>query len=176
MSGSISATTLAYAAVAAAAIGGGVSAYAQVSSAGAQKDAQDYNAKVASNNALDAEQRGAQAAADHKQKVRELIATQTAAAGASGVDTASGTAGQIATETAGTGELDALRMINNAQRQASGLQAQSTLDEYQGNAAATAGSLNAAGTLIGGLGRAGGQFATYQNGSASPGNTAGGIR
>ena len=52
------------------------------------------------------------------------------------------------------GELDALRIVNNAQRQAAGLKAQSELEVFRGNAAQQAGYFNTAGTALGGIGNA----------------------
>jgi hypothetical protein len=109
---------------------------------------------VQQNAAKDAQERGAIAAAEHDRQTRQMIARQNAAMSASGVDTSSGSPLDILTGTAGMGKLDSLRIINNAQRQAGGLQAQSGLDLFKGNAAQTAGYFGAGGTILGGLGSA----------------------
>ncbi len=146
--------TLAIIASVAATASAGVGAYAAYSSGQSQKQAADYNATVMRNNALSAEQQGAVSAAEHQQKVKQLESTQITQGAASGVNTATGTALELSTETAGSGELDALRILNNAQRTASGLNSQADIEQYKGNAAATGGALTAAGTLIGGAGSA----------------------
>lgn len=154
MSGSISATTLAYVAAAAAVAGAGTAAYSSVAAGENQKEMADYNAKVQENAAKDAEQRGAIAADEQRQKTRQMIARQNAGMSASGLDTSTGTPLDIQTQTAGMGELDALRIVNNAQRQAAGLQAQADLDVFKGNTAQTAGYFGATGSILGGLGSA----------------------
>lgn len=132
--------------------GAGMGAYSAVSAGNNAKAAADYNSQVAQNAALDAENRGAVAAAEHDQQTRQLIARQNAAMSAGGLDTSTGSPLDILTGTAGMGKLDSLRILNNAQRTASGYQAQSGLDLFQGNAAQTGGYLNAAGTVLGGMG------------------------
>lgn len=162
-------------AIAATAISIGMGAYSAVSQGEAAAEAADYNAKVAENNAkykqaqaLDAEQRGATEAAQHREKVRKLLATQNAMTGASGIDTDSGTALDIMTETAGQGELDSLRIMNNAQREAQGYKVEAdnyragaSIGRWQGQQSATAGQIGAAGSIIGGIGSAAGSYAKY---------------
>ncbi len=167
MAGSISATTLATIAAVSAVAGAGIAGYSAYESGQSQKHAADYNSTVMKQNALAAEQQGSVAAAEHQQKVKQLESTQITQGAASGINTATGTALQISTETAGTGELDALRILNNAQRTASGLNSQAAIEEYKGNAAATGGALTAAGTLIGGVASAGsGYYSAKYGGKA----------
>lgn len=161
MSGSISATTLAYVSLATAAVGAGVGAYSSVAAGENAKETADYNAKVAENAALDAQQRGAVAASEHQQKVRRMIATQAATASANGLLANTGTPLDIITDTAGMGKLDALRMLNNAGREAQGYDQQSTLLKIQGDNALTAGQLNAGAAIIGGTASAVDNF--YKN-------------
>ena len=170
MAGSVSATTLATIAAVSAVAGAGIGGYAAYESGQSQKKAADYNAEVDRANSLDAQQRGAVAAAEHLQKVRETESTQIAAGAASGINTSTGTALELSTETAGSGALDALRIANNAQRQAYGMNAQADIEEYKGNAAATGGALTAAGTLIGGAGTAA-SFSSKYNQPAAPATT-----
>lgn len=129
-------------------IGAGVSAYSAVQSGNAQKDAAEYNAEMGRRQAQDSLQRGAIDAAAKKDRARKVASSQAEAAGMSGVGINSGTSLALLTETAGLGELDGLRSVNNAQREAWGLKAQSVLDEFQGNAAQRGGYLNATGTLL----------------------------
>jgi hypothetical protein len=136
----------------AAVAGTGVSAYSAVAAGDNARATANYNAQVEQNAAQDAEQRGAIAAAEHDQQTRQLIARQNATMSASGVDTSSGSPLDILTGTAGMGKLDSLRILNNAQRTADGLQAQSGLDLFKGGAAQTAGYFGAGGSILGGLG------------------------
>lgn len=139
-------------------IGVGVSATAQVSAADAANDAAKYNAEMQKRAANDALTRGAADAAAVKERSRRMIASQVAAQSAEGFDSSTGTALELSTETAGFGELDALKTINNAQRKASGMNAQADLDLFQGRSAQSAGYLNATGTVFSGIGSTAGSF------------------
>lgn len=145
------ATALTIAAISAAAAAG-TGAYSAVAAGQNAKDTADYNAKVAENAAKDAEQRGAIAAAEQDQKTRQMIARQNATMSSNGLDTSTGSPLDILTDTAGMGKLDSLRILNNAQRQAAGLQSQADLDVFKGNASQTAGYFGAAGSILGGMG------------------------
>lgn len=142
--------TMAYVAVAVSVIGIGVSAAGQYQQGQSQKKAAEYNAEMDKRAADDALQRGSIDAAKIKENTRKLISTQIANSGASGFDSSTGTPLDLSVEAKGYGELDALTTINNAQRVASGQMAQSELDRFQGKAAARAGTMGAAGTLISG--------------------------
>jgi hypothetical protein len=132
----------------AAVVGTGVSIYSSVQSGKSQKDAAEYNAEMDRRRAQDALQRGANDAAAVKDRARRIASAQVEGAAMSGVAINSGTPLALLTETAGLGELDRLRTINNARREAWGLKAQSVLDEFQGSTAQRIGYLNAAGTLL----------------------------
>lgn len=134
----------------AAVVGTGVATYSAIQSGNAQKDAADYNAEMQRRKAQDALQRGSIEASAKKDQARRLASTQAEGAAMSGVAINSGTPLALLTETAGIGELNALRTVNNAQREAWGLKAQATLDEFQGDAAQRAGYLNGAGTFLNG--------------------------
>jgi hypothetical protein len=163
MAGSVSATTLGYIAVATAAVGAGVSAYSSVASGENAKETADYNAKVQQNSALDAQQRGAVASAEHSQKVRRMIANQLASASANGLMANTGTPLDIMTDTAGMGKLDSLRLLNNAGREAQGLNDQASILKIQGDNALVAGQLNAGGAILGGASQALNSYAKYKN-------------
>lgn len=131
-------------------VGAGVSGYAAVKSGESQKEAMDYNAEMDRQKAQDALQRGAIDAAAKQDRARKIASTQAEGAAMSGVSLDTGTPLALLTETAGLGELDKLRSINNAQRVAWGMNAQADLDKYQGEGAQTAGYLNGAGTFLNG--------------------------
>lgn len=160
-----------WAAVAISIIGAGVSAYGQYEQGQSQKKAANYNAEMDRRAADDALQRGAIDAARIKENTRKLISTQIANSGASGFDSSTGTALDLSVEAKGYGELDALTTINNAQRQASGLEAQSVLDRYQGKASGRAGTMGAAGTLISGAGSAASSYYGIKKGALSGANS-----
>ena len=143
-----------------AAVGAGTGAYSAVASGENAKETADYNAKIQNNAALDAQQRGAQAAAEHQDKVRRMIGTQIATEASNGLLTNTGTPLNILTDTAGMGKLDALRLLSNAGRQAQGFDEQSGLLTIQGKNAQAAGSLNAGATALGGLSSAANGFYT----------------
>jgi hypothetical protein len=132
----------------------GMGAYSSVAAGDNARDTANYNAQVQQNAAKDAENRGAVAAAEHDQQTRLMIARQNATMSASGLDTSSGTPLDILTGTAGMGKLDSLRILNNAQRQADGLNAQAGLDLFRGNASQNAGYFGAGGSILGGIGSA----------------------
>jgi len=135
-------------------VGTSVSAYSAVASGESQKEAADYNAKVGQMKAQDALQRGAIDAAAKRDQAREVASTQAEGMAMSGVALDTGTPLALLTETAGLGELDALKVKNNAVLEGWGYKAQSDLDQFQGRNARTAGYLNGAGTFLGGTSNA----------------------
>ena len=131
-------------------IGAAVSATSAIEQGQAAKETADKNAANQRQTAISAENVGAQQAADAKMKARRIAATGIAQAGAGGIDPNTGTPLTLTGQTEAFGELDSLRIINNAQRTAWGYQAQAGIDELQGNQARTAGNMNAGATLLGG--------------------------
>ena len=127
-----------------------ISSYASYESGQSQKKAGKYNAEIGRQKAQDALQRGAIEAAYKRAQARKMAGTQAEGAAMSGVALDSGTPLALLTETSGLGELDAMRIRNNAFREAYGHKAQSELDIYQGKAAGRAGYLNAGGTFLSG--------------------------
>jgi len=94
---------------------------------------------------------GSVAEQTHRLKVQQLISTQTAAAGASGADVSSQSFGNVMDQAATTGELDALTIRMNAQREAWGLKTRAQGLRYQGRAAEAAGVSQALGTALTGF-------------------------
>lgn len=154
---------IAIASLVVAGVSAGVSAYSSVAAGDNAKETADYNAKVQQNAALDAQQRGAVAASEHNQKVRRMIATQSASASANGLAVNTGTPLDIMTDTAGMGKLDALRILNNSGREAQGYNDQASLLKIQGDNAMTAGQLNAGASILGSASTATDSFAKYKN-------------
>lgn len=141
-------------AVGASLIGTGVSAYGAIKQGQDARAAADFNADIQRKQAIQAENVGADQAARKIQEGRKLASTQTVMAAAGGLDTGSGTTANIINETAKYSELDALRITNNAARQAWGLQTQANLEEQQGKNAQTAGFINAGASILGGASNA----------------------
>lgn len=130
MSGSISATTLAYASLALGAVGTGASVYGQISqqaAAGAQASylAQQSRQRqmIADQQAKDAIQRGQVAEQKQRDLTAQRIGTQQAALAAQGTDL-EGSPTDILGDTARAGEQDALTIRNNAAREAWGYKVQ----------------------------------------------------
>jgi hypothetical protein len=167
--------TLAMISAAASVIGTGVSAVGQVQAGKAAQAAGDYNAAVARNNqivaeqqAADAQRRGEVAETEQRRKVRMLTGTQRAALAASGVQLDQGTALDILGDTAAMGELDALTIRNNAEREAYGYRVQGVnfgaeagLQTMRGQSAMTSGLIGAGGTVLSGAGNVTDRWLTY---------------
>lgn len=147
-----------WAMVAVAVVSAAVGAYSSISSAENAHDVAKYNAEVQENAAKDARQRGAIEAAEHQDKVRRMIGTQMATAGANGLLTSTGTPLDIMTDTAGMGKLDALRILDNANRQARGYEDQAKLTKIEGDNARTAGYFGAASAVLGGASKVAGTY------------------
>lgn len=106
------------------------------------------NADSAEAQAQDSINRGNAAADQARRRSRQALGTQTAAAAANGADISTGSALDIFGDTAQFGELDALTTLNNASREAYGLQVQA--DNFNSQAAASKKQANvgAATTLL----------------------------
>lgn len=134
------------------AVGTGISAYSAYQQGQTAKDVANYNAQVADYQAKDTIARGGIAEDQQRQKTRQIMGAQRAQMGASGAVADSGSFGDILTNSAQFGEMDALTIRNNAMRQAWGSSTQAANDRFQGEAAARAGTMNAVGTVLGGAG------------------------
>lgn len=99
--------------------GSAISAYGQYQAQDAQLDQARNNAVMADNQASDAITRGALAEEQQLARTRQMLGTQRAAIGASGVE-ASGSAGRLLDDTAAIGAADAMTIRNNAAREAWG--------------------------------------------------------
>jgi len=127
-----------------------ISAGAAIQQGDTARKAANMNADAQKNTAISVENQAAQQSADQKLKAKRIEASQVAAAGAGGVDPATGTPLTMESQTVEFGELDSLRIINNAQRTAWGYQSQANIGQYEGEQQETASRLNAGATLLGG--------------------------
>lgn len=176
MSGSISASTMALVAVATSAAGAATSAMGAIKQGNAAQAAADYNAQIAGmnavnnkNNAERAAAAGEQNAAQAELKGRAAVGAIRAAQAANNVDVNTGSAVDVRSSAAETGQLNALTIRNNAAREAWGYQnqaasntAQASLDTMQGQAAQDAASITATSDLLSGAGKAAGGYGDYQ--------------
>lgn len=153
--------TFSIVAATASAVVGGVSAY---QSGQAQQDAANYQAAVARNNAILAEQyaqaeiaRGRVLEDAKRQESAQRMGAVRAAAGASGLDVDSGSPLSLQADTAMLGEFDAQTIRNNSERAAHGYRvqgmnytAQAQLDRMAGENASRVGALGMWSSIIGG--------------------------
>lgn len=184
MSGSITATTLAYAGLALSAAGTAAGVAGQIKSASAAKASADYQAQVASGNqqialqnASAASKSGEAQAAIQEQKTRAQVGAIEASQGSSGVDINSPTASAVRTSAGELGDLDAQTIRSNAARTAYGYQTQATnfgnvssSDTATGENAESAGYIGAGTGLLSGVGSASTNYASVM-GKASGLNT-----
>jgi hypothetical protein len=117
----------------------------------------EYQSKVARNNAIiqdrlakDAVKRGEVSEQRHRLKVAQMKGKQRAKLAASGVDLSSGSASQILTDTAEFGELDALTIRSNAEREAFGYQVKGSNYLAESELARSEGRYGAASTILSG--------------------------
>jgi len=157
---------MAFLAAAAPIITGVIGAAGAVYQGMAAKDAADYQAAVARNNAKAAEdmrryeiQRGLLSAEEQDRKNAELSGQQRAAMAASGFDMNSGTMRDIGVSQTILGRTDSLRRAHEGElagwklkNQANNFQAEAGLAEARGNSSLLSGFVNAGTSLIGGAG------------------------
>lgn len=129
-----------------------VNAQSQASSAKSQAEfsaAQfSANKKFADISAGDAITRGEKNAQLERQKTRQQIGAQRAAAGASGVDVNYGSAADVQADTAGQGAMNELTIRNNAWREAWGYKTQAISAGASAGMAELGGDNQARNTLI----------------------------
>jgi hypothetical protein len=187
MSGGVSASTLMAASVAMSAIGTGMSIYGQQQQAAAQSAAANYQAQVARNNAIIARQNadaatqaGETQAEQALMKSGMTVGAARAAAAANGLDPNSGSPLSLQSDTAKTGELNALTIRNNAAWQAYGDQvnatsqtAQAGLDQAQAGWDTQAGNTSSMSSLLSGGSQVSGKWAQWQwqTGAGQGGNS-----
>lgn len=126
---------------------------------------QDMNAKLADRRAKDAIERGAKEEQRKRNQVSQIKGQQQAAMAANGVDLTFGSPLDTLTDTAVMGELDALTIRTNANREAYDYKVDAvnkrsgaTMSRMSASAAKTGGYLDALGTVLGGAGKAYGQY------------------
>ena len=145
-------------------VGAAVSAYGAHEQGVAESQAATYQAQVARNNQIVAQQNaqmalqtGQQQEAAKREQTAQMIGQQRAIVAGSGIDPNSGSSKRIQGDTAALGALDAEQIRNNAARTAYGYQtqgvdyaAQAGLLQSESSSAASAGELSAFGSIVGG--------------------------
>lgn len=157
-----------------------IGAYGQYQQGQYQSGMAEYNAGVQRNNALIQERqasdtitRGAQLEEQQRDKVRGMIGTQRARGAAQGLLVDSGSLGDLTDQTAAFGEEDAQTIRTNAMREAWGYKvgagnsrASATALDSQADMYSSAGTMNAAGTLLTGASSVGSKYGWF-NGKSS---------
>ncbi len=163
-------------AIASSVIGAGVSAAGAYSTGQANSASAGYQAQVARNNAIIAEQnaqfelqKGNVETENQNYKTRALVGTQKATQAANGLDVNSGSPLDVRRSTTELGHLDALTLLNNAAAKAAGYRAaganytaEAGLDEMKASSAKKAGAFSVASSLIGGVSSVSDKWLTYQ--------------
>lgn len=108
----------------------------------------EQNADVAEAQAQDSINRGNAEAEQRRREMRQRQGTQSANMAATGAELGSGSSLDIFGDTSQFGTLDALTTVNNAQREAYGLQVQGGNYQSQANAANRAGRVGMTNTLL----------------------------
>lgn len=151
-------TTLAAVAIGATVLSTGVSVYGQAQQGKAAQNIAKYQQGVAANNAIlaeraaqDALDRGKIAERNQRLKTAALIGRQRAVIAGNGAVVDAGSALDLTTDTAGIGELDALTIRSNAEREAAGFRAQGANFTSEANLAGMAGA-NARSSMYTGIG------------------------
>lgn len=135
------------------AIGGtAISAMGAIQQGNAAAQMGKVQAQIARDQAEDAVQRGQVEEDRARRNVARMMGTQRATLGSQLVEMDSGSASDLLADTAQLGELDALTIRNNAQREAYGYESKARVARYEGDQAKKASYFNAAGSLLGGVG------------------------
>jgi hypothetical protein len=145
-------------ATAALVIGAVISAYSAVRAGQAQSAQAKYMGKVAQQNADATLQQGAAAQAAQRKDAMRKLGLMEANYGASGVDSSTGSPLDVLSDSVGQSTLDNLNTKYNYQLKALGYQNSAALDDATASNATTSGYLSAAGSLLGGAGKAYGQY------------------
>lgn len=176
---------IATATLAVTAIAGGVSAYGQYQQGQAQEEQYEYQAAVDRNNSIiaqrqadDAIERGRIEEQEHREKVNQIKSSQRVSFASRGIDLGSADVSETLADTAMLGELDALTIRNNAQReaygyrvQASNFEASAGLKEVAGDNAASSGITSATTTLLGTAATVGSKYSDFQSKGAFSSST-----
>jgi hypothetical protein len=150
--------TIAIMALAATAIGGGISAYNSYEQGQAQKKLNNFNAQVMDQAAKDKDRDALILANAQRSRNEKLMGKQRALYAKSGVSFDTGTPLMVQAEQAGQLEMAALEIETTASNEAARMRQQAVVDRMTGKAAARAGTLGAASTILGTAGSVGSTY------------------
>ena len=142
------------------AAGTGATIYAQQEAASAQKKAANYDAQVASNNALQAQQASQYEATRTRDRNRRLLASSVAATAKNGIQL-SGSASDVLYDSSVQGELDAMASLYTGKVSANAQEAQARLSRMKSSSISASQGINAAGTALGGVGSGISQYGSF---------------
>ena len=166
-------------------VGAGLSAYGQYNQMEANSATANYQAQVARNNALVANQNAAWAgqAGEAKEAAQGMknaarIGQEKAALGAGGIDVNTGSAANTITSSKELGMTDVGTIASNSAREVYGYEVASTGDIAQANLLeteaqnyASAAPVDALGTFLSGASSGGSKYASWLSGLSNPNNT-----
>ena len=127
---------------------GGIQAAGQVMAGRQNQSIANRNAAMLETSALDALERGRTDVQLLREQVSQRIGTQRAGLSAANVDISRGSAANLVADTALVGEVEVLRTLNNAAREAYGMTTQAAFTRAEGVAARRASYLGAGATLL----------------------------
>lgn len=133
----------------AAVAGAALSAYSSIQQGEAASKAEQYNAQVAANNAQQAKDAAAVNEESSAYRAKLLLASQKAAAGASGIDPNQGSPLSLMTDAAQQTTLDALKIRYGGETQSTAYVNQGQLDRFNAGQYARSGYLRGASTILG---------------------------
>lgn len=148
-------TTIAMAAMA---VGGGVSAFSAIQQGKTAQQVANNNATMAEYAAQDAQKRGEEDAMAVQRKAAALKSSQRVGLAANGLDLSYGTAADLQDQTDFFAQSDAATARTNASREAWRLRAGGEQDRAAGSAARSNANLQAAGTLLSTAGSVAGKW------------------
>ncbi len=143
------------------------SAYASYAQAQQQQEAAKFNADIARNQAIANQQAAEVQAQQRETQTRRLLASQRAAAGASGITT-EGSPLAVMQESAAQGAYEAGLTRAGGAYQAEALFGEAGIQKHYGNQAGAAGPIRAGTTLLSGTGSALNAYAQYKASSVNP--------
>lgn len=157
-----SATTLAVASLATAAVGTGLQAYGQYQQGKTAARVADYNARQAEQQALQTEMDATETIRRKREQDKRLLATQRTRYAASGVVQA-GTPLEVMAESASLLEMETLDYARQQGQRATAMRTQAISDRIAGRDAFRAGRIGAGTSLLTGFGSMAGNAAQFKN-------------
>lgn len=130
--------------------GTAMTAIGQIRQGQAAKAAADYNAQVANNNAIVAEQQSQSQAMVQGRRAMMQNGGLLANMAANGIEVGEGSPIDILSQSAANAEMDRQNIVYNGRVKAQSLRNQAQLDTFQGETAQSNGFMSAAGTLLSG--------------------------